>query len=58
MNRIFYISVIFTILMYGCFPKPTNYNGKYPPRIAAEKNLQLAKKAIERIKAEFPNDSI
>ena len=43
-----FIFIALGFFIYSCFPSPTNYNGKYPPKVAAEKNLDMAKKAIEK----------
>jgi len=47
MNKNIVLLILISIFMIGCFPKPTDYNGKYPARVAAEKNLELAEKAID-----------
>lgn len=47
MSKNIILFILISIFMYGCFPKPTDYNGKYPPRVAAEKNLDLAQRAID-----------
>jgi len=44
-----YIFILFIgLFLYSCFPHPTDYNGKYPPKVAAQKNIDLAIKAIEK----------
>ena len=60
--------ILISLAFIGCFPNPTTFNGKYPPKVAAEKNLAWAQDALDReyyeeahkylafIKAHYPYD--
>ena len=40
--------ILISFVFIGCFPNPTTFGGKYPPKVAAEKNLVWAQDALDR----------
>lgn len=43
-----YLLLIVVLFLTGCFPSPTTFNGKYTPKVAAEKNLTWATEAMKK----------